>query len=484
MNIRLILAIVGYLIRVEGALFLLPFLVALLYGEMKSAAVFACCAAFLVLFSFLLTRARERDGNKRIQMKEGYVIAALGWVVISLGGALPFFIRGAIPSFVDAFFESASGFTTTGASILNDIEALDKSMLFWRSFTHWVGGMGVLVFLLGLLPKLDASGVQLMKAESPGVMPGKLVPKLADSSRILYGIYAAMTVLCFLCLIMAGMPAFDSIIHAMGTAGTGGFSMKNASIGAYNSLPVEMVLAVFMLLFGVNFNVYYLLVNRRFKEAAGNEEWKVYVGVVAATVVLITANLMSQSGSGFGQSLRNAFFNVSTVITTTGYGTVDFNLWPTFSKCLLVLLMLIGACGGSTGGGMKVSRAMILVRLAGREISRILHPNQVKGIRSDGQTLADPVLRQVLVFFFLYLFLIITGTLVCSLDGFSFETTLTAVISAISNIGPGLGAVGPAGNFAAFSPLSKVVLSLIMITGRLEIFPMLVMLQPAAWKRG
>ncbi len=482
MNGKLITGLVGRVLRTEGILLFLPGIVGLIYQEWRSALIFGVLAVCLILLSIPLVRIGAKNERKRMQMKEGFVIVAMSWILASFFGCLPFFFSGSFDGLIDSFFEAVSGFTTTGSTILRNVETLDKSMLFWRSFTHWIGGMGILVFILGLMPNLGGSSVQLMKAESPGVAPGKLVPRLSESSRILYGIYMALTVALILLLLLTGMPLFDSIVHAMGTAGTGGFSIKNASIGAYNSVSAEVIIAVFMLLFGVNFNIYYYLLKKQWDDVKGNGELKVYGAIILISVILIVVDIMPQVGS-FWESVRLAFFNVSTIITTTGYGTADFNLWPTFSKLILVGLMLVGACGGSTGGGMKVGRIVILCRAAGREASQIVHPNMVKSIKTDGRVIEDKTVREVLVFFFIYMLIIVGAALLVSLDGFDAESSVTAVIAAISNIGPGLGVVGPAGNFADFSGISKLILSFCMLAGRLELFPMLVLMSPSSWKK-
>ena len=483
MNFRLVFYIISYVMRYEGILMVLPVLIGIGYHEYREAGIFAGVAVVLLLISTGIWSFLRKEKRGHMKLREGYFIVAASWFLISFFSAVAFYLTGYFPGFADALFEAISGFTTTGATILRDVEILPKSVLFWRSFAHWFGGMGFLVFILGLMPGLDGSDVQLIKAESPGIAPGKLVPKLRDSSRILYLIYLAMTLVLAILLLCTGMPLFDSVVNALGTAGTGGFGLLNDGIGGYHNVPAEMIIAIFMLLFGVNFNIYYYMIKKQWSDVKENEELKVYWIVVAVSVVLIMINILPLVGGSWFESFRLSFFQVASIITTTGYGTADFNLWPSFSKAILVLLMFSGACGGSTGGGLKVIRFMVLFKSVKRELSRILHPNLVKNVRIDGHVLDSKLVHSVQVFFFAYMALIFGTTLIVSLDGFDMQTSFTAAISAISNIGPGLGAVGPMGNFADFSPLSKVILSLLMITGRLEIYPILVLLTPEAWKK-
>ena len=472
--------VIGRILLTEAALLALPMAVALLYGE--SAAPFLIPMALLVLCGLLLS-ARS-PGRTALYARDGLAVVALAWITMSLFGALPFVISGDIPSYVDAFFETVSGFTTTGASILTEIEPLHRGILFWRSFTHWVGGMGVLVFVMAILPMTagDGHGMHLMRAEVPGPTVGKLVSRMGDTAKILYGIYLAMTVLEIVLLLAGGMPLYDACIHAFGTAGTGGFSCRNLSVGAYDSVYFDIVIGIFMLLFGVNFNLYYFLLIRRFRDVFHSEELRAYLGIVAAAVIAIAVDILHIYGS-LGRSLRYAFFQVSSIITTTGFATADFNLWPSFSKAILVTLMFIGACAGSTGGGIKVARIVILVKTSLGDMRKMLHPNAVVTVRVEGKPLSDKHIRSVHLFITVYLLVFAVSLLLLSLEGFDLITTFTALAACINNIGPGLEMVGATGNFAAFSNFSKLLLSFNMLVGRLEIFPMLLLFAPSIWRR-
>ena len=479
MNFQLVVRIIGFVLRCEAGLLVIPMAVSALYGEWDMVGVFAGVIAFAVICSqFLLIKKPE---NSHMRAREGFFAVAMTWVVLACVGALPFYFSGYFHGYIDCVFEAMSGFTTTGSTILTEIESLPRGLLFWRSFTHWVGGMGVLVFMLGLMPNMDPSSVQLMKAESPGPSPGKLVPKLKDTAQILYAIYFAMTLIEVILLCMAGMPLYDSVIHAMGTAGTGGFSNMNLSVGAYNSVSADVIITIFMLLFGVNFNLYYMILRRQWSGVWENEELKMYLGIVGVSILVIAVNIFPMYGS-VGQSLRYSSFQVATIITTTGYATADFNLWPTLSKNILVLLMVIGACAGSTGGGIKVSRFLILLKTIKKEVSRILHPNLIKSVKMEKRTVPDAVVRNVLVFFFAYMTIMAVSILLVSLDGYDLVTTVTSVFATMGNIGPGLELVGPVGNFAMFSGFSKIVLTFCMLAGRLEIFPVLIIFSPMVWK--
>ena len=480
MNYNMVFRIVGRISGMLAGLMLIPFAVALVYRE--SVIGFSVSICIAALFSVVCTLATRR-GHSRLFSKEGFASVALSWIIMSLIGAVPFVVEGAIPNYIDAFFETVSGFTTTGASILTNVEAMSRSLLFWRSFTHWIGGMGILVLMMAVLPMSEQYSMFVMRAEVPGPESGKLVPKVQHSSLILYLIYVFLTVLETVLLLFGGMPFFDAVVHSMGTAGTGGFGIFSASIGAYNSAYVDTVIAVFMLLFGVNFNLYFLLLMRKPGPVLRNEEFRRYFEVVAIATLIIAFDIMPIYQS-FGQSLRYSFFQVSSVITTTGYSTTDFSLWPQLSRMLLLLLMLMGACSGSTGGGMKVSRIIILFRAGGTELKQLLRPNSYNTVRLNGKRVDKSVIHGTLVFFLLYMLITVTCTLLLSLEGHDFETNITAVISCMSNIGPGLGKlVGPAGNFSFFSYLSKLLLSLCMLMGRLEIFPILMLFYPNTWKK-
>lgn len=478
MNYQMIGFVIGRILLTEAALLALPLLTALLYGE--SAWPFLVPALILALVGVALSGRKPK--RTALYARDGLAVVALAWIALSIFGALPFVIAGDIPNFVDAFFETVSGFTTTGASILPDVESLSRGGLFWRSFTHWVGGMGVLVFVMAILPMTDGHGMHLMRAEVPGPSVGKLVSRMSDSAKILYGIYLAMTVIEIVLLLAGGMPLFDACVHAFGTAGTGGFSSRGLSVGAYQSAYFDIVIGVFMLLFGVNFNLYYFMLVRRFREALGSEELRAYLLIVAASVAAIAVDIVHIYGSA-ATSLRHAFFQVSSIITTTGYSTVDFNTWPTFSKAILVVLMFVGACAGSTGGGIKVSRILILIKSSLADMRKMLHPNAVTTVRLEGKTLTDKNIRGAHIYISVYLVVFVVSFLLLSLEQFDLITTFTALAACINNIGPGLEVVGPMGNFAAFSPLSKLLLSFDMLVGRLEIFPMLLLFAPSIWKR-
>ncbi len=480
MNYAMIRYILGTILKAEALLMCLPALVSLWYREGDATAFLATILAaggVGLLLSF------RKPQNTVIYAREGFVVTSLSWIVMSLVGALPFRLTGAIPHYVDAVFETVSGFTTTGASILTDVEAMGRGLLFWRSFTHWVGGMGVLVFLLAILPLAGGRSVHIMRAESPGPVVGKLVPKVRGTAKILYGIYITMTVILILLLLVGGMPLYDSAVHAFGTAGTGGFGIWGDSIAHYNSAYIDVVLSVGMVLFGVNFNIYYLLLLGKPKSILKSEELRWYLGIIAGSTLLIAWNILPRMG-GMLQSLRYAFFQVASVITTTGFATADFNLWPELSRSLLLMLMLLGACAGSTGGGMKVSRFVIMLKSAKREIVRMLHPRSVHVLKFEEKPLEDNTIHNVFIYFFILILVIGASTLLISLDDMDFESTFSAVVSCTNNIGPGLGVVGPMGSYATLSYLSKLVLILDMLLGRLEIFPMLMLFAPSVWAAG
>lgn len=479
MNYKMIVYNIGKILLVEAVLLVLPAIVSIIYSDGMLAS-YAVTIAALTVTGILATQKKPK--NKSIYAKEGYVIVAFTWILMSLFGALPFWLSGGIPNFVDAFFETVSGFTTTGSTILNNIEVLPKSLLFWRSFTHWIGGMGILVFVIAIMPKTENSSMHVMRAEVPGPTVGKLVSKLGASARILYGIYCGLTAIMVAFLLAGGMPLFDSLVNAFATAGTGGFGILNNSIEGYNNLYFEMVIAVFMLLFGINFNLYYLLLIRRFKQALKSEELRCYLGIVAAATIIIAVSLITGNHSA-GYAFRYAFFQVASIITTTGFSSTDFGTWPIIAQLTLIFLMFIGACAGSTGGGIKVSRLVILVKSGMRDIKKAINPRSIETVKVDKQTVEEPVVKGISVFFAMYIIVIAVSSMVVSLDGRDLTTTLTSVVACIGNIGPGLGAVGPAGNFAHFSVLSKIVLSFDMLAGRLELIPMLMIFTPYAWSR-
>ena len=479
MNYSMIFFIIGWVFIIEAALMAPSALVAVLYSE-RSIWAFAAAIGLCLLLGVPLVR--KQPANKVFYAKEGCVTVALSWIVMSLMGALPFVFSGVIPSIVDAMFETVSGFTTTGASILKDVEVLPRCMLFWRSFTHWIGGMGVLVFLLCLLPMSGGGySMNLMKAESPGPSVSKLVPKVRSTAKLLYGLYVALSLLELALLLLGSMPLFDALCTTFGTAGTGGFGIKNSSIGEYSAY-IQSVVTIFMILFGINFNVYFLLYMRKPKEALRCEEAGWYLAIIAVSTLIITV-FIRNSFPDLVTAFRHAAFQVGSIITTTGFSTVDFNVWPAVPRAILVLLMFIGACAGSTGGGIKVSRIVLLFRTMTREIGQIIHPHMVKKLKFEGRVVGQEVLRSVNAFMVAYVLIFAVSTLFVCLDGFDLVTSVTAVAATLNNIGPGLEMVGPIGNFSCFSDLSKIVLIFDMLAGRLEIFPLLVLFFRDTWKK-
>lgn len=473
MNKKMITYVLGLLLITEGLLMLLPLIVAIIYGE--KVFPFLSTAIFTAVLGFVLTRFKPK--NKSIYSMEGFAIVSIGWILISLFGAIPFFISGEIPNYLDAVFEVVSGFTTTGASILTDVEVLSRSMIFWRSFTHWIGGMGALAFIMAVLPLAKGGGnLQLMRAESPGPDVEKLVPKSKSSARILYGIYVIMTIVQILLLRCGGLPFFESITLSFGTAGTGGFGIVNSSIADY-SLYTQIVIGIFMMLFGINFNFYFLLFCGKLKSAFKNIEIKAYLGIMGAAILLIAFNIRNMFDSFF-MALHQSAFQVSSVMTTTGYATTDFDKWPEFSRMVMLIVMCIGACAGSTGGGFKVSRVIILAKSARRELKRLAHPRNISVITMDGKRISDEVVTGTNVFFFTYIAIFIASLLIISTDKNDMTTNVSAVIATLNNIGPGLGKVGPTGNFSCYQWYSKVVFILNMLLGRLEIFPFLMLFTP------
>ncbi len=477
MNYRMVAQLLGKVLCTIAAVLLLPAIICLLYRE--SPLPFLAVTVLMALCGALLLCLKPRI--QKIYAAEGFVVVGLSWILLSLFGALPFVISGDIPNYIDAVFETVSGFTTTGASNVPDIEGLSRGVTFWRSLTHFLGGMGVLVFILAVLPMSGSRSIHIMRAEVPGPIVGKLVPSARKTAMLLYGIYIAMTVLEAILLICGGMSVFDSVIHAFGTAGTGGFSSRALSVGYYDSAYIDIVITVFMILFGVNFNLYYMILLGKGLEALKSEELRWYLGIVFFSAVTIALNLGNAYG-GFFRNLRYSFFQVGSIISTTGYGTADFNLWPTYSKWVLVLLMFFGACAGSTGGGIKTARILILLKSIRLELRKQLKPHSVNIERLEGKPITDATIHSALVFFACYLFLLFIGTAIVATDGFDTVSTFTGVLACLSNIGPGLELVGPMGGYVMFSPLSKIVLSLCMLLGRLEIFPILMLFSPRVWK--
>ena len=478
MNYSMIIFILGHLLRYEALFMILPIVTGFIYGE-KEAYAFLGVAILTFIIGTILTCKHPK--NKQIYTRDGSVTVALGWIVLSLFGALPFTICGDIPFYIDAMFETISGFTTTGASILSDVEALSHASIMWRSFTHWVGGMGVFVFILSLLPMIGGSTMQLMKAESPGPSVDKFVPKVKDTAKLLYSIYIVITAIQIVCLLLAKMPLFDTLTLTFGSVGTGGFGIKNDSMASYTSLQQNIV-TFFMIISGINYSFYFLIISKKFKDAFHLEEVRWYLGIILVAGVLITLNILHLYGS-IGEAIKHAFFQVGSIMTTTGYSSTDFNLWPEFSKTILILLMIIGACAGSTAGGFKVSRMLMLLKSIKVELSMMIHPREVKKIRMDGHVVKPEVLRTAQVYLVLYWVIFLFSVLLISVDNFNFTTNFTAVAATFNNIGPGLAGVGPMSNFGIYSTFSKIVLMVGMLIGRLELYPIILLLVPATWKR-
>ena len=474
----MILHILGKMMGVEGLLLLLPALVGLIYQE-KCAVYFVITAAVLAVI-FLLT-GRKKPENTMLYGKDGLLIVSSAWILWSLFGALPFFLSGSIPNYMDAFFETVSGFTTTGSTILKNVEVLPQCMTFWRSLTHWVGGMGVLVFVMVLTNLDKQTSIHLMRAEVPGPEKDKLVPKSRTTAQILYGMYFILTAIQVVLLLLGGMNLFDSLIHAFGTAGTGGFSNYADSVGHFDSAYLDGVISVFMILFGINFNLYFFLAVREFKLVFKNEELRAYLLIISGAIVMIMINIYPIYGS-VAEAFRYSAFQVASIITTTGYATADYMLWPEFSRCVLVALMIIGACASSTGGGIKVSRLLISLKSIYKEIKQMLHPKSVNVVKLNKKKLGEDTIRNVYVYLLAYITLAIVSVLIVSLDNFDFETTVGSVITTLGNVGPGLGMTGPVGSFADYSLLAKFVFCLDMLAGRLEIFPFL-MLFSYVWRK-
>lgn len=478
MNYRMIGQILGRVLLVEAALMVLPLVTGLFYNE--NPLPFLLTIAITALVGFILVKIRTKSNE--IFAREGFAVVGLSWIVMSMFGALPFVFSQQIPNYLDALFETVSGFTTTGASILTNMEAMSKGCLFWRSFTHWVGGMGVLVFIMAVLPMSGDHYMHVMRAEVPGPTVGKLVPKVKKTAAILYLIYTAMTVVETILLMCGGMNFFDALLHSFASAGTGGFSTRTASVGYYNSAYIDIVIGTFLILFGVNFNLYYLILIGHFKSALKSDELRTYLGIIAFAVLTIALNIMHLFGNFF-TALRYSYFQVASIISTTGFATTDFDQWPEYSRWVLVLLMLIGACAGSTGGGIKVSRFIILMKSSFCEVRRLQHPRSISKVRLEGKVVDEQTVRYAHAFYLLYMLIILLSVLILTFDGLDLTTNLTGTIACISNIGPGLSLVGPMGNYSVFSWFSKIVLILDMLIGRLEIYPILLLCTPSVWKK-
>lgn len=479
MNKKMIIYTLGKLAQITGLLMYTPGIVALIYRETEG---FAYTIVGSVLLGLGTLISRKHPHKKNIYAREGFVIVALSWILISFFGALPFCLTGEIPSYVDAFFEMVSGFTTTGSSILTDVEALSHASLFWRSFSHWVGGMGILVFVIAFIPIASGRSLHILRAEVPGPVVGKLVSKIRLTARILYFIYAILTLMEIVLLLFGGMPLFDSILNAFGTAGTGGFSIKNAGIAAYDSAYIDSVITVFMILFGINFNLIYFVIIGKFKEAFKSEELRYYLLIILAAIILVTINIMPMYESIF-TAIRYSSFTVGSIITTTGYVTADYGQWPMFSQMIIILLMFIGACSGSTGGGIKVSRIVIYIKNAKKELKHLLHPHSIQTVEFEKQSINDHVIANIHSYLVLFLIIFALSLLTLTMFNLDFKSAFSAVATCLNNVGPGLEVVGPVSNFSSLPDLSKLVLSFNMLAGRLEIFPILLLFAPSQWRR-
>lgn len=479
MNRKMVFYTCGQMLLLEAVLLFLPLISSFMFGE-------SCAWAFMITIGIsaalgVVVMALSKPDTTVIYSREGFVITALSWLILSAVGALPFVISGEIPSYVDAFFETVSGFTTTGASILTDLESMSRGLLLWRSFTHWVGGMGILVLVMAVLPMTTDRSIHIMRAEMPGPVVGKLVPRVRQTAKILYIIYIILTVSEIIMLLAGGMSLFEAAVHAFGTAGTGGFGIKSDSIASYSPY-IQWVMTAFMIIFAANFNLYYLILIKRFKSILSSEELWVYLGIIVFSVTAVSLNIHALYPT-VGETVRHAAFQVMTVMSTSGFATTDFNLWPQFSKSLLFILMLIGGCAGSTAGGLKISRAVMLFKSGRRELKKMLHPRSVSSIRLEGKSVEDSTVSSVGVYFAFFAALQLMFFLLISFEPFDFETKVTSVVACFNNVGPGLGAVGPAGNYAAYTDFSKILLSIAMLFGRLEIYPIIFLLSPSVWKK-
>ena len=478
MNIRMLIYILGKVLLIEGILMTLPIVCGCFYGEWPFIIYYVICAAAYIILGFLISMKKPK--NMTVFIKDGCVATALSWLALSIAGCIPFVLTGEIPSFTDAVFETASGFSTTGASILTDVEAMSHTSLMWRSLTHWIGGMGVLVFLLAVVPMTGGSNMNLMRAESPGPTVGKIVPKVRSTAKMLYLIYLALTVTEIVILFVCGMPFFDSVCSAFGTAGTGGFGVRNDSFASY-APHIQWIVAVFMIMFGANFNFYYYITTKQVGKAFKMSEVKCYLVVIAIVTAIICFSVRGLYGN-FGEALRHSFFQVATIITTTGFATTDFDLWPSVAKLLLLGLMILGACASSTGGGIKVARFQIMLKAVKREIQSYIHPKTVKKVHIDGKTVDSDIVHSVALYFFIYLIIFAASMFIVSLEGHDLVTVFSSVAATFNNIGPGLSLVGPTQNYSFFSVVSKWVFIFDMLAGRLELMPLIVFLAPTTYK--
>lgn len=481
MNRRMIFYMVGNIVRLEAVLLLLPLIISLGYHEMNCVAAFSISMIIATILGFTMS-AIFKPRNKVIYSREGFIIVTLAWVFLSIIGALPFYISGEVPNFFDCIFETVSGFTTTGASVLSDVEAMSRGLLFWRSFTHWIGGMGVLVLIMAILPSDSGRAIHILRAEMPGPVVGKIVPKIKETAKILYFIYLIITVVEICFLFFGGMPLFDSAVHALGTAGTGGFGIKADSIAGYSPY-LQWVITIFMLIFGINFNLFYLLLIRKFRPAIMNHELWVYLSIVIVSSVIITISIYPMYND-LSDSVRHSFFQVASIVSTTGYSSADFNLWPDLARNMIFLLMFFGGCAGSTAGGLKISRLMILFKSIQKDIRHLLHPRSVATAKLEGKPLDNSIIHGVTTYFSLYIVLIGVSFLLLSFEpNYNFEANITASVSCCNNVGPGLGLVGPMAGYAGYSNFSKLVLTFCMLFGRLEIYPVLLAFYPKTWAK-
>lgn len=480
MDYGIVLKILGKLLMLESLL-MVPSLLISIYGRTHDVRAFAITILIALISGFLLNRVKDR--GEPITTKDGLMIVSLGWVVLSLVGALPLWISAGTSTYIDAFFETVSGFTTTGATVIPNVEELPNGILFWRSFTHWIGGMGILVFTISILPALGIGGFQIFKAESPGPVAGKIAPKIKDTAKILYTIYFSITIAQIILLLLGGMNLFDSLVYTFGTVGTGGLATKSASVGHYDSIYIQMVIGVFMVVSGINFSLYYLIFKGKWREAVEDEEMRLYLLIIGLAVLGIMINLLMTSYNSIGLAFKDSFFQVSSIITTTGYSTTDFNLWPTFSKAILFMLMFVGGSAGSTAGGTKVIRVLVMLKLIKREILKMFHPRAVRPVKVNGKIMSDETIEGINAFMALYIVIFLLSTILISLENVDLITAISSVAATLGNIGPGFNLVGPSNSFAAYSAWAKVWFSILMLLGRLELFTIIALLVPTKWSK-